>query len=405
MKTTVARPGPGIRERAAPPDRDERRLDRQSGLRVGTLFGIELRLEGSWFVVFALLIASFASHLAAVHPQLAVSARWLVAAAASLLFFGSILLHELAHSVVAQRRGLSVHGITLMLFGGVSHLASEPKRPKDDLAIALVGPLASALLGALFLGLAPLASPVPVARSVATWLGTINLALAAFNLLPGFPLDGGRVLKGLLWILTGDPAKAFRLAIEAGRFVAYGLILAGAFLVFQLGWTFDGLWLGFLGWYLLSGAQTSRQQLTLRGILQQHLVRDVLHPPEAVVRPDESLSDAVEAWVLRRGHRTILVSEGARLLGLLTLHEIKAVPQDEWSARTVGQVMIPAGLLEIAVPEQNLLQAFQRMNERRVNQLPVVCNGDLIGLLSREDVLRVMAIHSEIDPLLPGRPS
>lgn len=402
MKTTMAPPAPAARQ--------DRRDGRSSfvprgGLRLGKWFGIEIRLEGSWFIIFSLLIVSFAAHLASRHPSLAAGPRWTLAAATSLLFFGSILLHELAHSIVARRRGLDVQGITLMLFGGVSHLGSEPKRPKDDLAIAIVGPLTSAAIGAMFLGVAWLVSPVPIARSVASWLGGINLGLAVFNLLPGFPLDGGRVLKALIWTFTGDPAKALRLAIDAGRVVAYGLILSGIYLALGLRWTIDGIWIGFLGWYLLSGAESSRLQMTLGEVLRHHLVRDVLHPPEAVVRPDESLSEAIEAWVLQRGHRTILVCEGARLLGLVTLHEIKRVPKEDWGARTVGQVMISTDRLAIAVPEQNLLQAFQLMNQRRVSQLPVVCNGELIGLLGREDILRVLAIHTEINPLLSRNPS
>lgn len=388
---------PGSRERGAGP------LFGEGAIRLGRWFGIEIRLEASWFLVFGLLVFSLYGTLGGQHPALAPNLRWAVALGTSLLFFGSVLLHELAHSVMARRQGIQVRGITLMLFGGVSHLAGEPKRPKDDLAIALVGPLASAAIGGAFLAVAAAVAPFPVARTVATWLGFINLALAAFNLLPGFPLDGGRVLKAVIWAVTGNARRAYHWAIAAGRVVAAAMIFAGVVLAVGLHWTADGLWIGFLGWYLLSGAQASRMQLTVAEILKQHQVRDVLRPPEAVVRWDDLLSDVVDAWIHQRGHRTLLVCEEARLLGLVTLQEIRKVPRNEWDRQMVGQIMIPAGRLAIAVPEQNLFQAFQLMNERGVSQMPVVCQGDLLGLLTREDVVRILAIHTELTPLLPEK--
>jgi Zn-dependent protease/CBS domain-containing protein len=384
---------------AVKPERTRYALPHSGGLRLGTWFGIEIRLEASWFVIFALLTISFAGNLSIEHPALLPEIRWPLAVGTSILFFGSILLHELAHSLVARRRGLEVHGITLMLFGGVSHLASEPKRPKDDLAIAVVGPLTSAALGAFFLALAQLLSPLPLAKSVVSWLGFINLGLAAFNLLPGFPLDGGRVLKALIWSVTGSAERAYRLAIAAGKFVAYGMIFAGVFMAFGLHWSYDGLWIGFIGWYLLSGAQASRLQLTMADALRQHLVRDALRPADAIVRPDETLAAVVEAWVLNKGCRTLAVSEGGKFLGLVTLHQIKELPRSSWASRMVCQIMIPIDRLITIMPEQNLLQAFQRMSERQVSQVPVVSDGALIGMLSREDVLRVFAIHMELNAL------
>jgi Zn-dependent protease/predicted transcriptional regulator len=410
MNTSTAPPDERTADPSAPPRRpgpnparSEPSGIRPGGIRLGRWFGIEIRLEGSWFVILALLIVSFSGNLAVEHPTLSPDLRWIIAVGTSLLFFGSIVLHELAHSVMARRLGLQVHGITLMLFGGVSQLASEPKRPKDDLAIAIVGPLTSAAIGAAFLALAQFLSPIPLAKTIAGWLGTINLGLAVFNLLPGFPLDGGRVLKALIWAVTRDADRAYALAIAAGKVVAYGMILGGVIMAFGLNWTVDGLWIGFMGWYLLSGAQSSRLQRTLSEALRQHLVRDVLRPPEAVVRPDEALSDAVDAWVLRRGHRTLLVCEGTRLLGLVTMHQIKQVPQEDWDRRLVGQIMIPAALLAIAAPDQNLLQAFRNMEERQVSQLPVVLDGRLVGILGREDILRVLTIETEMNRHLSSR--
>ncbi|MBI3854840.1 MAG: site-2 protease family protein [Planctomycetes bacterium] len=368
-----------------------------SGFRIGRIFGIDLRLEGSWFVIFALLILSFAGNLDARHPGLAPAAKWTLAAGTSLLFFGSILLHELAHSLVAVRKGIRVHDITLLLFGGVSHLAGEPKRPKDDLEIAVVGPLTSAVLGLLFLGAARLLSAFPVAASMSSWLGIINLGLAAFNLLPGFPLDGGRILKALIWMATGNAGRAYRLSIAAGRLLAYGMIFGGLLLALELKRTTDGIWIALMGWYLLSNARAGRLQLTLSGILKRHRVRDVMRAPEAVVQSGVPVSDAVEEWVLRKGRRALLVCEEGRLLGLVTLHEIKKVPREDWSLRPVGRIMIPSERLETVVPDQSLLLAFQRMNEHSVSQLPVLGEGGaLAGVVGREDVLRLLGVHTEM---------
>jgi Zn-dependent protease/CBS domain-containing protein len=391
----LQRRSPAVSDRRSPPVR--------RGLRLGSLFGIEIRLEFSWFFIFAFLILAFAANLAAAHPTLGPAVKWSVALGASLLFFSSILLHELAHSMVARSLGIPVHGITLLLFGGISHLANEPKRPREDLAIAIVGPLTSALLGAFFLAVARLLDPFAVARSVAFWLGVINLGLAGFNMIPGFPLDGGRVLRAVLWASTGDPAKAQRFAASAGRLVALGLIIAG--LVLAIGWNrmIDGAWIGFMGWYLLSGSQANRLQLALTEVLKSHLVQDVVRPPEALVRAAEPMAELVEEWILRKGHRTMLVCEQTRLLGLVTLHEIQRIPREEWANRTAGQIMIPAERLVTAGPQETLLDAFRRMDERAVSQLPVVSEGALVGTVTREDLLRLLAVHAEINKRSPVR--
>jgi len=369
----------------------------REGIRIGRWFGIEIRLELSWFIIFAFLTLSFAGKLSLEHPALAPALRWAVALGASLLFFGSILLHELSHSVVSLRSGVQVHGITLFFFGGVSHLASEPKRPKDELLIAIVGPLTSAALGAAFLGLAGLFSSIPLARSVASWLGTVNLGLAVFNLIPGFPLDGGRVLKALIWAATKDARKAQRLAITAGRFVSYGLILAGAILAFGLGLPQDGLWIGFMGWYLLSSAHSGRLQLDLAEVLGRLHVRDLMHSPEAVVRKEDRIESVVNDTILARGFGTLFVCDGSTLQGLVTLHEIKRVPRDSWGVLTIGEIMVPADRLLSIDPADSLLRALERMNQLSVGRLPVLEKGALAGIITREDVLRVLATHVELE--------
>lgn len=394
--TPTTRAAPDLEGRGSPRVSARRPVPGKGGIRLGRWLGIEIRLETSWFFIFAFLILSFAASLAAAHPDLAPVTRWAAAAGTSLVFFGSILLHEMAHSVVARRMGIPVHGITLLLFGGVSHLACEPRRPREDLAIAAVGPLTSAILGALFIAMSWVLGSYPVAKSVTLWLGIINLGLAAFNLLPGFPLDGGRILKALLWTATGDAGRAHRMAATAGQVLALGMILFGVVLAFEFHRTVDGLWIGFMGWYLYSGAQSNRLQHALSEVLKSHQVQDVVRPPEAFVRAGEPLGEVIEEWVLRKGHRTLLVCQNDRLLGLVTLHEIKRIPREDWGGRTVGQVMIPAEQLATVEPRETLLTAFQRMDEHGVSRLPVVAEGALVGTVGREDILRLLAVHAEL---------
>jgi len=244
----------------------------KSGLPLGRLFGISLRLHYSWFIVFALITwALAASYFPENYPTWSTATSIIAGAVTSLLFFGSVLAHELMHSVVAQRRGIPVHSITLFIFGGVSQMTDEPKQPGDELRIALAGPVTSLIIGGICWGIYFWSRGSLVFLSaVAFWLGWINVFLAGFNLIPGFPLDGGRVLRSIIWWRSGNLRRATKTASNIGRGVGYLFIFGGIFLVFWGLWI-NGLWLAFIGWFLENAAVGSYRQLALRDILQGRL--------------------------------------------------------------------------------------------------------------------------------------
>lgn len=382
---------------ASPARRISRVAPSRGGVSLGRWFGIEIRLEPSWFIIFALLTFSLSGMLGGAHPDLSAPVHWTVALLGSLFFFGSILTHEVAHSLVALRTGVRVHSITLHIFGGVSRLGSDAKRPRDEFLIAIVGPATSFFLGALFLAARSALPAASIAACVAQWLGYVNLALGAFNLLPGFPLDGGRVLRSVVWAATKDLRKADNVALLGGRAVAYGLIFTGVTLAFGLGQFPSGLWLGFLGWFLLSAAQSSRLQSTLRDILGRLHVKDVMREASPVVSPDTAVGTLVEERILRTGERTFFVSDERCFLGLVALQDIKSVPRHRWGTLVLRDVMVPAGDVVSVSPTDTLVQAFEALDEQAVNQLPVVEGDRLLGMLSREDLLRLVSSHMELN--------
>lgn len=367
------------------------------GLRIGRLLGVDIAIDASWLIIAALIILSLGTHFRSEFPRAAPLHVWLAAGGAMILFFGSILVHELAHSLVARAQGLPVHGITLFVFGGVSRLAGEPRRPVDEFVMAVVGPAASVLLGVAFLGAGFLLPSESLVRSVVSWLGVVNLVLAGFNLIPGFPLDGGRVLRAVAWGLTGSYRKATHIAATAGAAVSYSLIVLGIVAALGLGALIGGLWLAFIGWFLLSAVKSSRMQAEFREALGRLKVGQAMARDCAKVGEDESLSELVEHQVLGEGRRCFLVSDGRKLVGLLTLGDIRRVPRERWSASPVRDVMVPAEEVRSVAPDDTLLRAMEIMAVRDASQLPVVTDGDLVGVISREDVLKRVALLLEIE--------
>jgi len=391
--TTELEIPPTARPRGDPPERKPA----SGGIPLGSLFGIRITLDTSWLLIFALISFSLYASLPGDYPGRPRTFYAIGALAASLVFFASILLHELSHSVVARSRGMQVRGITLFFFGGVSQLEDEPRKPADEFLMAVVGPLTSAVLGVVFIGMKLLFPSGSLASGLLAWLGFINLALAAFNLLPGFPLDGGRVFRSIAWAATGSLLKATRLAARAGSLIAYALILWGILQAFLYDHMVEGLWYGFLGWFLLSAAQKSVEQLQRRLVLDRLRVSEILRPDCGRVGPEESVAQFVEERLLRSGERCTLVADGdGTLLGLLTVHEVKALPRDAWPTTPIRAVMVPLARLRTTGPDRPLLEALEAMNESRVNQLPVVEGSTIRGLVTREDLLRRLSVHLEL---------
>jgi Zn-dependent protease/CBS domain-containing protein len=365
--------------------------------RIGRIAGIDIDINVSWLVILVLLTFSLAvSWFPATVPRQSTLIYWTLGFIAALLLFVSVLLHELAHSLVARARGVPVKRITLFIFGGVSDLEQEPRTPGVEFQIAIVGPLTSLAIGAVSLGAGNLIGPhAPLVAAVLDYLGVTNVLLGVFNLIPGFPLDGGRVLRAIIWRVTGSLRQATRAATLVGQVIAYLFIVAGVFLFFR-GDFINGLWFGFIGWFLLQAAQAANSQVMLESLFKGVTVGQLMSPPPLTAPATISLQQLVDGYLLPHGLRMIPVvrSEDQQLVGLVTLADIRHVPREQWPQTPVGQAMVPLERLHAVRPPQNLNDVLPLMTGRDVNQLPVVDDaGRLVGILSRDAILRYIEIR------------
>lgn len=327
-------------------------------LRLGRLSGIEFKLDYSWFLVFTLLVWSLAGeYFPRVHPGWSTGVYWTMGLITALLFFASVVTHELAHSFVAQTQGMPVRDVTLFIFGA-AHISEEPRSARHELLLALAGPVASLALAALF-GLLWLISQQasPFIHALAGWLAAINLALALFNLIPGFPLDGGRIFRAIIWSITGNLKRATLMAVGLGQLVAYGFIFWGIWQIFKSNWT-DGLWMALIGWFLTNASRASYQRLALRELLAGHTVREVMMTDCPHLLGRLTLDVVVDHIVLPSGRRCFLVMDRDQVKGLLTLHRIKEVSREQWSTTRVEDVMILLAKLKTVRPDDELAAVF-----------------------------------------------
>ena len=369
-----------------------------NSLAIGRLFGIPLRLHYSWFVIFALVTISLSwEYFPANYPRWSDGEYWLLGIATSLLFFASVIGHELAHSVVSTINGVPVRSITLFIFGGVARISREATSPRAELAMALAGPLCSLLLSGIFgliwFLLRDVSEPL---GALGFWLAWINLLLAMFNLIPGFPLDGGRVFRSIIWQVTGNYKKATRIASTTGRGVAYVFIGGGIAIMLFLGDWFGGLWLAFIGWFLNNAASTSYHQAMLREALQGLTARDVMTSNCPSVPPHLTLAQLVRGYAMPGGQRCFLVADESRLEGILTLGNIEAVPQPRWETTTVDKAMTRVDELKMADSREDAVNLLERMYEEDIDQLPVVNEGRVIGIIARDSLVRF--IRTRPDP-------
>ena len=366
-------------------------------LRIGKIAGIDIDIHVSWIIILVLLTVSLATGwFPQLYPGWSAPSYWLIAFLSSLLLFVSVLLHELAHSLVARRRGLPVKNITLFIFGGVSNIEREPPGPGIEFQMAFVGPLTSLVIGAIcFLLQLPLRGSNSPLEGILFYLAVTNILLGLFNLVPGFPLDGGRVLHSIVWRLTGNARQATRVASLTGQVIAYLFILLGIWIFFA-GDILDGIWLGFIGWFLLSAAQSANAQGMLTSVLRGVTVGEVMNHKPATVPADISLQHLVDAYFLPGGLRYALVMQGEKLVGLITLSDIRHIPRDRWGQVPVSQAMIPLARLHVATSQQNLSEVLPLMAGRDVNQLPVVDNGALVGILSRDAILQYLEVRRSL---------
>lgn len=368
-----------------------------SGLKIGRIFGIPIYLHASWFLIFALITLSIAGYYAQTYASWSEWQRWGLGVITSFLFFGSLLFHELAHSVVALHYRIPVISITLFVFGGLARIGREPSNAKQEFNIAVAGPLSSYLLAGIFYALQQLAPGVETASALFGWLAFINFTLATFNLVPGFPLDGGRILRAIVWGLTQDYSKATRFASRGGQVFAYVLILMGIVVTLQGTWG-SGLWLVFIGWFLLSAAQESYAQVAIRNTLRGLRVADVMSTELPIVPRNISLEEYVQE-LLRTGRRCHLVVGDGQLLGLMTVHSLNQVPREDWPRTAVQAAMLPRERILWAGPNEPVLGILERMQSEDVNQMPVVDGNRVVGLVSRDTILRVLQTRLELGKL------
>jgi Zn-dependent protease/CBS domain-containing protein len=366
-------------------------------LRLGKIAGIDMYAHLSWFIILVLLTWSLANDwFAQLFPGWATTTYWIVAFISALLLFACVLGHELAHAFVAQTFGLTVRNITLFIFGGVANIEEEVKRPGVEFWVAIAGPLASFLLAVVaFLLALPLRGSGASAEAVLDYLAVANFLLGAFNLIPGFPLDGGHVLRSMIWKVTGNFKKSTRIASSVGQACAYLFILLGI-VEFFTGNFFNGLWIVFIGWFLLSAAQTASTQVELQSTLQGVSVGQVMNPHPVTVPANISLQKLVDEYFLPLGLRAAPVTQSEYLAGLITLSDIARVPRDRWSYTPVGHVMRLLEQVSTATPEQSLQDVLQMMGAQDINQIPVIQDGRIVGLLSQESIIRYLQLRQSL---------
>jgi len=364
--------------------------------KIGQVFGIPIRMHYTWVIIFVLITVSLITYVpgSAGYPLVE---RVFFGIITSLLFFVSIIIHELFHSIVAVKSGIPVKDITLFVFGGVSQITREAGRPSTELVMAIMGPVSSYALAGIFFGLASIteAAGYELAGVFVGWLAYINFALGTFNLLPGFPLDGGRVLRSIIWMVSGNYAKATRVATAVGRVVAYFFIFGGIVVLFTQDW-FAGLWLAFIGWFLESAASSSQRQAALKEALRDYKARDVMTSECAFISPDVSVSQLVHDHILPTGRRCVFVLDQGSLRGIVSLSDIKMASKETWDRTRVADIMTPVSKLKWVSPDDPAINLLERMDEHDINQLPVVENGRVIGMIARDNVIRFLRTKAEL---------
>lgn len=376
------------------------------GIPIAKLFGIRVEVDLSWLLIFALVSWTLADRVfPEEYPDWSEGTAWGVGVVAALLLFGTVLLHELAHALVAKARGLEVPKITLFIFGGVSHLGRQPASAREEFFIAAAGPAASIVVAAAAIGIAIASSGRnEYVEAVASYLGFVNGILAAFNLLPGFPLDGGRVLRSLVWGRTRSFRRATEVASGVGVAFGYGLIFAGlGFMLF--GYLINGIWFAFIGWFLMSAARAEGQGVFLESVLARLRARDVMSMDFAVVPPGMPLAQVVDEYMVSKGHRAVVVALGDQVEGILTVSDIRRVPRSEWPYVPARQVMTPKDRVITVDGSTPAIRVLMLVGQNRLNQVPVLENGRMVGLITRRELLDRVELAGELATNGSGEPS
>ena len=380
-------------------------MSQVQGIRIGRILGIPIYLDFSWILIFGLITLSLAMQFTKEFSSWSTAGHWGVGIATSLLFFGSVVFHELSHSVVAQHYKIKVMSITLFLFGGLARIGREPSKAIQEFNIAIAGPLASGFLAGLFYAVKLLFPKYEMVQAVTDQLYFTNGMLALFNLLPGFPLDGGRIFRAIVWGVTKDFSRATRIAGASGKLIAYAMIIFGVWKSINASWEY--IWLAFVGWFLLNAAQASVAQVTIRETLTGLCAADVMSHEVPTVPGNMSLEEYSNE-VLRTGRRIHIVTSDDRLVGLMNVAALNTVPRDEWSMNSVQAVMVQRDKILWASPDEPLQRLLDRLMAADVNQMPVVSHSEdgaahIVGMITRDAILRVIQTRSELSAALSSR--
>lgn len=373
----------------------------ESQIKIGKLFGIEIGLHYSWLLIAILIAFSLAAHFRESHPDWTGSVIWGLAIVTALFFFASIIAHELSHAMVARGRGVPVNSITLFALGGVAKLEKDSEDAKTEFWVSIVGPISSIVIGfvclilAWLIGWVPMVEPTTPVMSMLVWLGYINIGLAVFNMIPGYPMDGGRVLRAIVWWITGNAKKAMRVATIAGQVVAMAFIVYGIWRFFE-GAGFSGLWMAFIGWFLLSASKAAYTQQEMTETLRGLRVSDLMASDCAVIEGHINLQTFVQDYLLHTARRCFLIVEKGAIIGLITPNEVKEIPQARWPYTTVYDVMRPVADMQTVNPDTPVSEALDLLTREDINQLPVVTNGQLRGMISRDLILRYLMMRAEL---------
>jgi Zn-dependent protease/CBS domain-containing protein len=385
----------------------------RGSFRLGRISGIEIGVHYSWILIFALMSTTLALALFPdAVPGISRTMAWLAGVLAALLLFVSVLIHELAHSLVAQARGMKVRSITLFILGGVSNIEEEAKKPGIEFSMAVVGPLSSFVLAVIFWVLfavaqgpgSPIGFPATHYRSLGAamlhYLAYVNFILGAFNLLPGFPLDGGRVLRSAIWASTGNLVRATNIAATVGRLFGWSLMAIGVLnilgfgiLIFPPG--LGGIWIGFIGWFLTNAADTSRAETTVRERLAGVKVKDAMVQYRENATPKMTVDELVKGIMNQRFSRAVPVCDDTGTVGIVTISDVKGLPQDQWPTTTVDRIMTRSPIYSVT-PEDDLNQAMNLIAQHDLNQVLVMSGGQCAGLLSRAEVIRYLQLAHEL---------
>lgn len=376
----------------------------ESSVKIGRVAGIEIGLHYSWLIIAGLTAWSLSTlYFPFRHPHVPPSTSWLLGSVSALLLFAAVLIHELSHALVAQARGLRVRSITLFIFGGVANMGGEPQRPQSELLIAIAGPAASLALAAISFAVALFFGDNSWrVEVIAEYMGMVNFTLAMFNMLPGFPLDGGRVLRSLLWQITGDVRWATKVAAMVGTLVAYLFIAFGVWQAVT-GNLLNGIWAAAIGWFLSNAAAASMPPGARRHGPVGVRVADVMQSDPLYVAEDATLDNLIEQHLLHHNLTGLPVVRDNCLVGMVTLRDITKAPRTQWSTTAVGTVMTPQEQMQAIGPWDDLSLAIRLLATDELDRVPVIEKGLLVGVLSRGDIVRHIGAYGDLGPVRPRR--